>query len=72
MSIDLELATVGQIAEELKKRRDTFVLILCKEPKVQHGDVLEVGLMSYGHPMVLVSLLQQASVIISGMPPPGD
>ncbi len=67
MSIDLELATVGQIAEELKKRKDTFVLISCKEPKIQGSEILEVGLMTYGHPMVLVTLLQQASVIISGM-----
>ena len=68
MSIDLELATVAQIAEELKKRQDTFVLISCKEPKTPKGEVLEVGLMTYGHPRVLVTLLQQASAIIGDAP----
>jgi hypothetical protein len=69
MSVDLELATIGQIAEELKKRRDIFVLISCKTPKTQDGDTLNVGMMSYGHPVMLTALLQQAAAIISGMPP---
>ncbi len=73
MSIDLELATTFQIAEELKRRKDAFVLLCCKEPKLQQDDTtMEVGLMSYGHPGMLVVLLQQAVNILNGLPPNGE
>jgi hypothetical protein len=60
-NLELELATTGQIAEELKKRGDPFVLIVSKPG---HHDTVNMGMFALGSPLLTLEILEQGVEIM--------
>lgn len=70
MNLDLELATAAQIADELRKRNQPFILIIGNPPFT--GDAVDMGMFMNAPPPVAVEIMEQATEIIRQIAENGD